>query len=125
MAYTSINQELNMASLITSERYLRVLDELSSSKSQEYSLLERKEWKTCLLHDEKGWKVTFIERGEDIEPRYYTDIKDACIDVINSIFPKYIAWIIRGKYLKRVGTSSTLIDNKSKIVMALQKIAML
>lgn len=81
-----MKNSINDISLVRNLNVLKYI--LSKNKAVDYSILDKKEWKTCLQKDGDQWKVSFIERGQDVSPKLYDNVNDACLDVIQRTVPK-------------------------------------
>ena len=122
MDIISMDKEFNKVNLLTSDRYLRALDAVLRDSS-EYAIFSREEWKTCLTCDNGKWKVAFVERGQDVCPKYFDDVIGACLYLIENVSPKKKTKKIKELYIDKVGTEPAVINSESKYIGALKRMA--
>lgn len=89
----SINKEASAKYLVALYRTL------NKYKQQEYDLCRESEWKRCLIFKNGRWRVGFVERGNFREQCAYNDVDDACLYMINKIFPRVKKILVKRKYV--------------------------
>ena len=50
-----------------------------------YCIGSRSEGRTCLVSGDLGWFVLFYERGQDREPKTFSKLLDACLQLIKNV----------------------------------------
>lgn len=89
-----------------SEKSLNILrDALEKEHIGQYCILEKKEWKVCIQQENGKWKVSFIERNNDVSPVFYDDVNDACLDLIRRVTPKNKIQKVINNYQRRINIS--------------------
>lgn len=124
MDINSVDKELVLTKALSSDKYLQALDEVLKNESDGYAILSYKEWKTCLTYKNGLWQVSFIERGEEMQPKTFNDVNDACLYLIDEVSPKRKLKRIRNRYLSKVGDRANVIDLKSRFSFGMGKSAL-